>query len=87
MFSREKTSELNIGRNGLGRDNGGMFLKRKKGYKLIKAINGLFDKRIKHQRIKKYGEYSKIRTAVKEEPMKLAQYLRGEKKGYVSVKI
>jgi len=48
----------------------------------IKAINELFDKRIKHQRIKKYGEQSKIRRAIREEPVKLAQYLRGEKEGY-----
>jgi len=49
---------------------------------MIKAINELFDKRIKHQRIKKYGEYSTIRTVIKEEPMKLAQYLRGEKEKF-----
>lgn len=49
---------------------------------MIKAINELFDKQIKHQRIKKYGEQSKIRTAIKEEPMKLAQYIRGEKMSY-----
>ncbi|MBA7608483.1 hypothetical protein ES703_15660 [subsurface metagenome] len=52
---------------------------------LIKAINELFDKRIKHQRIKKYGGHSKIRTAIREEPIKLAQYLRGEKEIYDSV--
>ena len=62
--------------------NGRMFLKRKESYKLIKAINDFFDKRIKHQRIKKYGERSKIRTAIREEPIKLAQYLRGEKERY-----
>ena len=62
--------------------NGRMFLKRKESYKMIKAINELFDKRIKHQRIKKYGEHSKIRTAIREEPIKLAQYLRGEKESY-----
>jgi len=49
---------------------------------MIKAINELFDKRIKHQRIKKYGEYSTIRTAIREEPIKLAQYLRGEEESY-----
>jgi len=59
-----------------------MFLKKEESYKLIKAINELFDKRIRHQRIKKYGEQSKIRTAIREEPMKLAQYLRGEKESY-----
>ncbi|MDI6819694.1 MAG: CRISPR-associated endonuclease Cas1 [Candidatus Hodarchaeaceae archaeon] len=59
-----------------------MFLKRKESYKLIKAINKLLDRRIEHQRIKKYGEHSKIRTAIGEEPMKLAQYLRDEKENY-----
>ena len=49
---------------------------------MIKAINELFDKRIKHQRIKKFSEHSTIRTAIREEPMKLAQYLRGEKERY-----
>jgi hypothetical protein len=52
-----------------------MFLKQKETYKLIKAINGLFDKRIERQRIKKYGKYSTIRTAIREEPIKMAQYL------------
>jgi CRISPR-associated protein Cas1 len=63
-----------------------MFLKRKESYKMIKAINELFDKRIQHQRIKKYGERSKIRTAIREEPIKLGQYLRGEKERYVPAK-
>jgi hypothetical protein len=47
---------------------------------MMKAISGLFDKRVKHQRIKRFGEYSTIRTAIREEPIKLAQSLRGEKK-------
>jgi CRISPR-associated protein Cas1 len=65
--------------------NGRMFLKRKETYKMIKAINVLFDKRIQHQRIKKYGKYSTIRTAIREEPIKLAQYLRGENESYEPV--
>lgn len=56
-------------------------MKKKESYKMIKAINKLFDRRIKHQRIKKYGERSKIRTAVREEPMKLAHYLRDVENG------
>jgi CRISPR/Cas system-associated endonuclease Cas1 len=64
-----------------------MFLKRKESYKMIKAINGLFDKRIEHQRIKKYGESSKIRTAIREEAIKLAQYLREETEDYEPVKL
>jgi len=56
----------------------GMFLGREKSYKMIKAINELFDKRIKHQRIKRFGEYSKIRTAIREEPS-WHSILRGER--------
>jgi CRISPR-associated protein Cas1 len=65
--------------------NGRVLLKQKESYKLIKAINGLFDKRIEHQRIKKYGDRSKIRTAIREESIKMAQYIRGEKERYESV--
>jgi CRISPR-associated protein Cas1 len=64
---------------------GRMFLKREENYRLIKAINELFARRIKHQRIRRFGEYSKIRTAIREEPVKLAQYLRGEKEEYKPV--
>jgi hypothetical protein len=59
-----------------------MFLKKNEAYKLIKGINGLFDKRIEHQRIKKYGKYSTVRTAIREESVKLGQFLREEKNNY-----
>jgi hypothetical protein len=72
------TSKIRVGR---------MFLKREESYKMIKAINELFDKRIKHQRIKRFGEYSKIRTAIREEPIKLGQYLRDEKERYEPIKV
>ena len=72
----------NLHENDYENKNGRIFLKRKESYKFIKAINELFDRRIQHQRIKKYGEHSKIRTAIREEPIKLAQYLRGEKERY-----
>ena len=62
-----------------------MFLKRKESFKLIKALNGLFDKRIEHQRIRRIGERPRIRTAIRQEPIKLAQYLRGEKENYMPV--
>jgi hypothetical protein len=42
---------------------------------------------IEHQRIKKYGESSKIRTAIREEAIKLAQYLREETEDYEPVKL
>lgn len=54
---------------------------------MIKAFNQLFDKRIKHQRIKKYRARSKVRTVIGEEPIKLAQYLRDEKNGYEPVEV
>ena len=59
-----------------------MFLKQRESYRMIRAINELFDKKIKHQRIKKFGKYSTIKTTIKEEPIKLAQHLRGEKERY-----
>ena len=49
---------------------------------MVKTINKLLDKRIKHQRIKKYGKRSKVRTAIREEAIKLGQFLRGEKENY-----
>ena len=54
---------------------------------MIKNINELFDKRIEHQRIKKFGKYSKIRTAIREEPIKLSRYIRGEKRNYEPIAI
>jgi CRISPR-associated protein Cas1 len=64
-----------------------VFLKQKESYKMIKAINELFNKRIEHQRIRRIGERPRIRTAIKQEPIKLAQYLRGEKEGYEPVEL
>ena len=52
-------------------------------YNQFEAINELFDKRIEHQGINKFGEYLKIRTAIREESIKLAKYLRGERKAWV----
>lgn len=60
-------------------------MKKKESYKMIKAINKLLDKLIKHQRIRKYGERSKIRTVIREELIKLTQYLREEKESYKQV--
>ncbi|MBA7633931.1 hypothetical protein ES703_41502 [subsurface metagenome] len=42
---------------------------------------------LKKKRSKSFESNSKVRTAIKEEPIKLAQYLRGERKNYESVKI
>jgi hypothetical protein len=54
---------------------------------MIKAINELFDKRIQHQKVKKFGKYPTIKTVIREEPMKLVQFLRGEKNVYAPIVI
>ena len=57
-YSRELTED------NFEKKNERMFLKQKESYKLVKEINKVLDKRIKHQRIKKYGKRSKVRTAL-----------------------
>ena len=57
---------------------------------MVLAINKLFNRKINHTRIKNLGNKAKIRTIIKEEPIKLAQYLRGNKSTYepiISIKI
>lgn len=54
---------------------------------MIKALNNFFDKRIEHLRIHAYGTRSKIRTTIREEPMKLGQYLRGKKDNYHPIEL
>ena len=63
------------------------FLTLKEEGNLIRAINNLFDKRIAHQRIKKFGKRSKIRTAIREEPIKIGQFLREQKPNYTPINI
>jgi len=53
----------------------------------IIELSKTFDKTIKYQRIKKFGKKSKLRTVIKEEPIRLAQYLRGEKTEYLSFRL
>ena len=67
-------------------NKGGRIFLKKESYRLIKAVNELFDRRIKHQRIKRFGECSKIRAAIREEPMRLAQSLRDKKGRYEPIK-
>lgn len=55
------------------------FLKPKETGKFIKAVNKLFDRKVDHTRIKQFGKKTKIRTIIREEPLKLAQFLRGQK--------
>lgn len=57
------------------------FLKPKQKLKLILQINHLFKKRIPYKR-RNYSKKTTIRTIIKEEPIKLAQYLRGNKSFY-----
>ena len=42
---------------------------------------------VKGKKIKKFDEYSRVKTAIREEPIKLAQYLRGEKESYEPIKM
>lgn len=57
----------------------GMFLKKEKDYELIELVNELLDTRLDHQRIKEFGDRSKIVTIIRKEAIKLTQFLRGEK--------
>ena len=63
------------------------FLKPKETGKFIMALNRLFDLKIDHTRIKQFGKKTKIRTIIREEPLKLAQFLRDEKSEYNPVTI
>ncbi|MEM2619446.1 MAG: hypothetical protein QW356_08250 [Candidatus Hadarchaeales archaeon] len=51
--------------------------KKKEKAQMIEAINELFDKRIEYQRSQEFGQYSTVKTAIREP--KATQYLRGEK--------
>jgi len=55
-----------------------IFLKSKEKLRLILEINRLFKKRILNKR-RNYSKKTTIRTVIKEEPIKLAQYLRENK--------
>ena len=63
------------------------FLTSREMKKYIMELNKMFDKTIEHQRIKKFGKRAKIRTIIKEEPIKLGQYLRNEKRSYFVFKV
>ena len=63
------------------------FLIPKEAGKFIMALNKLFDQKVNHTRIRQFGKRSKIRTIIREEPIKLAQYLRNEKSEYQPVHI
>ena len=55
--------------------------------KYILEVSKTFDNTLLHQRIKKFGKRTKLRTIIKEEPIKLAQYLREEKCEYAPFKL
>ena len=57
------------------------FLITKEKNRLIREINKLFSSRIRHHRLT-FGKRCEIRTAMKEEPLKLALYLRDQKPTY-----
>jgi len=82
----EDSIEL-IGKKSYNKNKLRAFLNHKEETKIIKAIYELLDKQIAHTRIKKFGSKCKISTAIKEEPIKLAQYIRDEKETYQSINI
>jgi len=51
-----------------------LFLKKDEEIEMIKAINGLLDQQVPYVR----RNYTKVRTIIREEPIKLAQYIRGK---------
>lgn len=57
------------------------FLKSNEKLKLILEINHFFKKRTPYKR-RNYSSKTRIRTIIKEEPIKLAQYLRGNNTAY-----
>lgn len=57
------------------------FLTTKEKNRLIRETNKLFSSRIKHHRLT-FGKRCEIRTAIKEEPTKLALYIRNQKPTY-----
>ena len=63
------------------------FLTPKETGKFITALNNLFNRKIDHMRMKQFGKKSKIKTIIREEPLKLAQFLRDEKSEYQPVNI
>jgi hypothetical protein len=58
------------------------FLKRDEKLKLILEVNRLFRRKIPYNR-RNYSKRTMIRTMIREEPIKLAQYLRETKAEYI----
>jgi len=55
-----------------------VFLKPNEKLKMILEVNRLFKKKVPYKR-RNYSKTTTIRTIIKEEPIKLAQYLRENK--------
>jgi len=55
-----------------------LFLKKDEEIEMIKAINGLLEQKVPYVR-RNYTKATKIRTIFREEPIKLAQYIRGKR--------
>jgi len=64
-----------IGKDSFEKHGDRMFLKQEDEIKMIKAINGLLDQKVPYVR-RNYTKTTKIRTVIREEPIKLAQYIR-----------
>ena len=53
-----------------------IFLKHNESSKLITDLNSFLDRKIKKQRSRKFGDYSKIKTVIREDTESLARFLR-----------
>jgi len=55
-----------------------VFLTPKEAQKFASELNKTFENKIDHRRIKNFGNKTQIRTVIREDVIKLAQYLRGD---------
>lgn len=60
------------------------FLKQEEKLKMILELNQLFKKKVPYNR-RNYSKTSTIQTIIKEETIKLAQYVRGSKSMYAPI--
>jgi len=64
-----------LGKDSFEKHGDRMFLKQDEEIKIIKSINRLLDTKVPYVR-RNYTKTTKIRTVIREEPIRLAQYIR-----------
>jgi len=64
-----------LGKDSFEKHGDRMFLKQDEEIKMIRAINNLLDQKVPYVR-RNYTKTTKVRTVIKEEPIKLANYIR-----------